>query len=159
MLHLIPPRAHRLGYRMAHAVRTQYWRIARPTVHGCAIITRNALGEVLLVQPCYGNRLWQWPGGGIDRDEDIVTAAAREVAEETGLGVGDLRLLGQTHKLLHGATNVVHIYGAVAEGHPRANEREILSAGWFGIDELPNRRSIYVDEFLMSYRTALQLSD
>lgn len=155
MLHLMPAPIHRLFYRAAHLLRTYYWRLARPTVHGCAVITLNEAGEVLLVRPSYGKQLWQWPGGGVDRDEDVVAAAAREVAEETGLRVKSVRSLGEAHKLLYGATNVVHIFAGSAQGNPRTNGREILCAKWFPVDRLPNRRSIYVDEYLINYRRNL----
>lgn len=160
MLHLIsdilPKGLHRLLYRAGHKLRTYYWRVARPTVHGCAMIAINEAGEVLLVRPSYGKQLWQWPGGGVDRDEDVVAAAAREMAEETGLRVRSVRSLGQAQKLLYGAKNVIHIFAGSAQGRPHCNEREILSAKWFPMDQLPNRRSIYVDEYLLNYRNSLK---
>ncbi len=153
---MIPSRIYQFAYKLAHTARTYYWRLARPTVHGCAVITRNKLGEVLLVRPSYGKMIWQWPGGGVKPDEDVVSAASREVAEETGLRVDNLHLLGQASKLLYGATNVVSIYSASADGHPKPDEREILNAAWFPVDRLPDRRSIYVDEFLLRHRGVLE---
>ena len=158
MLRLMPKPMHRWFYRLAHAIRTYYWRIARPTVHGCAMIAQNDAGEVLLVRPSYGKQLWQWPGGGVQAHEDVVKAASREVIEETGLRVEAVRTLGQAHKVLYGATNVVHIFAGMAQGRPRTNEREIIEAQWFPVDRLPNRRSIYVDEFLMNFRNSLSQS-
>lgn len=156
MLHLIPKPLHRRLYRVAHRLRIYYWRITRPTLRGCAMIAQNEAGEVLLVRPSYGKQVWQWPGGGIGANEDAVAAASREVAEETGLRLEEIRTLGESRKMLYGATNVVHIFGGLASGTPRGNGREILEAEWFAIDKLPNRRSIYVDEFLFSYRAVLQ---
>ena len=52
-----------------------------------AVVTRKG-GEVLLVhRPKYDD--WSFPKGKLDRGEHVVTAAVREVAEETGL---DIRL-------------------------------------------------------------------
>ena len=52
-----------------------------------AVVTRRR-GEVLLVhRPKYDD--WSFPKGKLDRGEHVVTAAVREVAEETGL---DIRL-------------------------------------------------------------------
>lgn len=158
MFRMIPKRLHRMVYRMVHLLRTYYWRLARPTVQGCAVIAQNKAGEVLLVQPTYGKRLWQWPGGGIEHDEDAVAAAQRELVEETGLRVKGVRSLGQAQKLLYGATNIIHIFAGSADGRPRCNETEIMSAQWFPVDRLPNRRSIYVDEYLINYRNNLKQS-
>ncbi|XUU60912.1 NUDIX hydrolase [Erythrobacter sp. HA6-11] len=156
MLRLIPKPLHRAFYRVAHKVRTYYWRITRPTIHGCAMIAQNDAGEILLVRPSYGKRLWQWPGGGVAEHEDVVSAASREVVEETGLQVEGVRSLGETRKLLYGATNVVHVFAGSATGRPSSDEREIEEAGWFAPDRLPNRRSIYVDEYLINYRGSLR---
>jgi 8-oxo-dGTP diphosphatase len=50
-----------------------------------AVVTRKG-GEVLLVhRPKYDD--WSFPKGKLDRGEHVVTAAVREVAEETGLDV------------------------------------------------------------------------
>lgn len=50
-----------------------------------AVVTRKG-GDVLLVhRPKYDD--WSFPKGKLDRGEHVVTAAVREVAEETGLDV------------------------------------------------------------------------
>ena len=59
-------------------------------------ITRG--DQVLLLRGSTGKRIWadkyNGIGGHIERDEDIYSAAMREVREETGLEVEDLRLVG-----------------------------------------------------------------
>lgn len=53
---------------------------------------RDALGQVLLVEPTY-KPSWELPGGGIEADESPRTACAREVEEELGLRLEVGRLL------------------------------------------------------------------
>src|SRR5512147_1095199 len=59
-------------------------------------ITRG--DRVLLLRGSEHKRIWankyNGSGGHIERDEDIYSAAQREVREETGLEVDDLRLVG-----------------------------------------------------------------
>jgi 8-oxo-dGTP diphosphatase len=49
-------------------------------------------GRILLTRLSY-TKVWTLPGGGIDHGEDPVDAVRREVHEETGLALTDLRLL------------------------------------------------------------------
>jgi 8-oxo-dGTP diphosphatase len=70
--------------------RQRYAVIPRTLV----FITRG--DDVLLLRGAPTKRIWankyNGIGGHIERDEDVYTAALREVREETGLAVDDLRL-------------------------------------------------------------------
>lgn len=57
-------------------------------------LVRNDAGEVLVVKEA-GRNNWDLPGGGMDHDEDIKTAIAREMKEEVALS-GDF-----TYKVLY----------------------------------------------------------
>jgi 8-oxo-dGTP diphosphatase len=72
--------------------RQRYTVIPRTLV----FITRD--DDVLLLRGAPTKRIWanqyNGIGGHIERDEDIYTAALREVREETGLEVDEVRLAG-----------------------------------------------------------------
>jgi 8-oxo-dGTP diphosphatase len=72
--------------------RQRYTVIPRTLV----FITRGA--DVLLLRGAPTKRIWanqyNGIGGHIERDEDVHAAAVREVREETGLEVDELRLVG-----------------------------------------------------------------
>jgi len=54
--------------------------------------------EVLLLRGAHTKRIWpdkyNGVGGHVEADEDIYTSAMREMCEETGLDVADVRLRG-----------------------------------------------------------------
>ncbi len=72
--------------------RQRYTVIPRTLV----FITRG--DQVLLLRGSPQKRIWanryNGIGGHIERDEDVYSAALREVREETGLEIDDLRLVG-----------------------------------------------------------------
>src|SRR5882672_256212 len=48
-----------------------------------------------------GGRGWQFPQGGIQRDEELMDALFRELTEEIGLGREDVTVLASTANWLH----------------------------------------------------------
>ena len=86
-------------------------------------------------QPPMAGR-WTLPGGRVERGETIVEAVAREVAEETGLGVTVGPLVG-VHEVVTADHHVV-ILDHVAEvttGEPRAAS-DAADVAWMGRAEL-----------------------
>lgn len=57
------------------------------------IIVRNADGQVLVARRSDHPESWQFPQGGINRGENRLTAALRELKEETKLGKDDITLV------------------------------------------------------------------
>ena len=52
----------------------------------------NEFGHVLMVRQAQGNKLWTLPGGKVRRNEAVAKALEREVREETGLTIAEMRL-------------------------------------------------------------------
>ena len=61
---------------------------------GSAVIVSNEKGEILLQQRDYPKGKWCFPGGLMELAESTEQTAVREVWEETGLKVSDLKLMG-----------------------------------------------------------------
>ena len=85
------------------------------------------------IEPGYGK--WVFPGGYVDRGEELLGAAMREAREECGL---DVRLDGLVNIYSYtGATPIVIVYAATARSGTLAVDDEGLEARTFDRVELP----------------------
>ena len=107
-----------------------------PKVAVGTIIT-NAEGEIVLVrraiEPGYGK--WVFPGGFVDRGEEVQVAAVREAREETGLEVRLERLLNVYS--YRGTVPVIIVYTAKLIGGCLMCDDEGLEARLFAPDAIP----------------------
>ena len=84
---------------------------------------------------------WALPGGFVEMDEDLPKAAARELAEETGLTdipLEQLHTFGRPGRDPRGRAITVVYFGIAGQGQqrPRAAD-DAAEAQWFDIDNLP----------------------
>ncbi|MFZ2114206.1 MAG: NUDIX hydrolase [Solirubrobacteraceae bacterium] len=98
--------------------------------------------RVLLIQR--GNQpfrdSWALPGGFVEQGEQVVEAAPRELAEETGMRVGELRLLGvydTPGRDPRGWTVSVVYLARVPSEAAVAGGDDASDARWFAVDHLP----------------------
>ncbi|WP_151734824.1 NUDIX hydrolase [Paenibacillus tengchongensis] len=116
-----------------------------------SVLLFNDKGEVLLVKHSDGQ--WGIPGGLMELGESAEACVIRELAEETGITVRNLKLYGvysgeELHVKLrngHEYYNVVICYVSTAfTGEPVADGREVLEAGFFGPEHLPDPINPYI---------------
>lgn len=156
MLHLIPPPIHRQAYRIADRLRKIWWRVAKPQLIGVAVIATDLEGQLLLIRLSYGSGGWNLPTGGVQRGEDVIDAAKRELAEETGCEGHSVTLLSVQQDVLHGAQNSVHVYTAKVTGHPSADMREVIEARFFPAHSLPEPLTPATQRRLALWRKSLK---
>ena len=137
MLRLIPDPLFRSALRLADRLRKRWWQLTRPTLLGVSVVAENARGEVLMVRLSYGKGFWSFPGGGCHRGETFDDAAHRELLEETGCRIDRMELLGSMEEDLHGASNIVAVFGGRTEDVPRIDHREVIEARFFPADAPP----------------------
>ncbi|MCD9189346.1 MAG: NUDIX hydrolase [Pyrinomonadaceae bacterium] len=82
---------------------------------------------------------WSWaiPGGFIERGEQPETAIRREIKEETGLELENVQMFRVRTINRH----VEILFRATAKGEIRIKTNEIADAGWFELDNLPEKMS------------------
>jgi len=107
-----------------------------PKVAVGTIITTGDSRLVLVrraIEPGYG--LWVFPGGFVDRGEELPAAARREAREESGLEVRLDRLVN-IYSYPEAAVIIV-VYAATAMSGGLCGDEECLEARLFHPDELP----------------------
>ncbi len=100
-------------------------------------IIRMPDGRIVLARRAIepGHGLWVFPGGYVDRGEDVRTAAIREAREEAGI---DIRLDGLVGIYSYpGVTAVIIVYGAVWTGGTLAIDDESSEIRTFDSADLP----------------------
>lgn len=116
-----------------------------PHIHPCVIVLIHRPGEVLLARKA------EWPAGRyglvagfVDFGECFEEAVSREIAEETGLRVRDIRYVGS--QCWPFPSQIMAGFEAAWEGgEVQVDPKELEDARWFALDQLPQlppRRSI-----------------
>lgn len=101
--------------------------------------------SVLLVQrgvePDKG--LWGTPGGYVEWDESVEDTVKREVKEETGLTVTNVRLVEVLSKPERHPKQVINILYLVEvdDGQPVADD-DVDDVKWFNLNDLPEKMAL-----------------
>ena len=115
----------------------------RPAVTAdCIVMTRDDEPKVLLIErghePFKG--CWAFPGGFMNMDETTEQCAIRELEEETGLKVNEIKQIGAYSKVdrdPRGRTITVAFLALVDEPLPVKGQDDAAKAQWFSIKNLP----------------------
>ncbi len=118
-------------------VRSKIVRLtqAKFTVSAAAVV-RNSRGEILLldhiIRPKYG---WGLPGGFIERGEQPDAGIRREIREETGIELNNLRMF----RVRTIGTHIEVLFTAETDGTPDVRSGEIRDLGWFSRGAMPDK--------------------
>ena len=99
-------------------------------------------GKILLVRGRFSRQEWALPGGGVKYNESYEQTAVREVLEEIGLKIHNLRYLGKANSHESYAKFSVRVFAAHASDYGIKCNFEIMEARWFNIDHLPKEYTL-----------------
>jgi len=112
---------------------------------GVGVVVINDNNELLVIKDRLGKK-YKLPGGYIDDDENISTAAVREVKEETGIEIEFTSIIALGHFKPH-QFNESNVYiGCTAQAKSSKiniiDDYEIIEARWMNLDEFLNHEEI-----------------
>ncbi len=115
-----------------------YWFIFRPETFGVRGVV-ECDGKIIMIRNTYGNsKIWMFPGGGIKKGESPEKAFAREIKEETGLDIKDIKKIGTYASTIEYKRDNVEVFaGKSEESNLKIEPLEILEAEWFEPNNLP----------------------
>ena len=123
------------------------------------VLVWNERGELLLVRNWGGKRQWALPGGGVERNEEPIAAAKRELHEELGidLPLADFSYVETVHYQYEAIIFRVQIRAAMLPNTPY-NPWEITDMQWFSLKNLPADLSPVVSLALKNYQNQADIA-
>ena len=126
---------------------------------GASVIVTDAQDRVLL-QLRTDNHCWGYAGGSVELDEEVESAARRELQEETGLIAGELRLFGvfsgkDTHYIYPNGDEVSNVDIVYVcrnwTGTLKCQEGEVDALKFFDLRDIPENLSPPIRKPLMAW--------
>jgi ADP-ribose pyrophosphatase YjhB (NUDIX family) len=114
-----------------------YWFIFRPKTFGVRCIIQFE-DKILFIKHSYGSGLWSVPGGGIKRKESFEKAVRREVKEEVGIILKEVKKIGSYISTKEYKIDTVELFWSKVETDTfKIDNFEIIEARWATIDQIP----------------------
>jgi len=134
-----PPEMRSVRARLVTRVIHAWFVLTRSMTLGVRAACYDEQGRVFLVRHSYVPG-WHMPGGGVERGETTGAALIKELREEGNLELtapAELFAVFFNHRTSR-RDHVAFYRCAVRQLAPRQADREILEAGFFALDALPD---------------------
>ena len=134
----------------------------RPEVGVGVLILRGNMALLGKRLGAHGEGYYAPPGGHMEAGESIAQTARREVAEECGLTITNIKLVsvgtycwGEHHYYVD-----VDVVCEALDGEPRNLEPDRCEGwNWYDLEALPSPLFIVVQRIIASYKTGIILAD
>jgi 8-oxo-dGTP pyrophosphatase MutT (NUDIX family) len=133
----VPRALRRLAGRGLHL----YFRLRRGMTLGVRAAVLSEAGEVLLVRHTYTPG-WHLPGGGVEPNETLVDAMAKELREEANIALSGPAVLHGVFLNRHVSDRdhvAVFIVRAFTQSTQKQPDHEIAEARFFPLSALPDK--------------------
>lgn len=127
----------RVWLALPWAVRRLFIRLSHGTftVSAAAAVVNDERKVLVLKHLLRPDGGWGLPGGFIDAREQPSDAIRRELKEETGIELDELRLL----RVRTIGRHIEMLFAARSNDEARIMSQEIAEFGWYTFEELPDR--------------------
>jgi 8-oxo-dGTP pyrophosphatase MutT (NUDIX family) len=127
--------------RLAGKTLHLYFRLRRGMTLGVRAAVLSEAGEVLLVRHTY-TQGWHLPGGGVEPNETLADALAKELREEANITLTCPAVLHGVFLNRHVSVRdhvAVFVVRAFTQTAPKQPDREIAEARFFPLSALPDK--------------------
>ncbi len=138
----------RILYPLAIGVLRIYWFIFRPKTRGARCIVRFE-DKILFIKHSYGLGFWNIPGGGAKKKETFEQTAIREVREEVGIVVKEVKKVASYVSDKEYKIDQTELFLAdVDSEYYKIDNLEIIEARWSRLNEIPEPHGSNLEEML-----------
>lgn len=138
----------RILYPIVLRILRIYWFIFRPKTRGVRCIIRFE-NKILFIKHSYGLSFWNIPGGGVKKKETFEQAIIREVKEEVGIIVKEVKKIGNFLSDKEYKIDQIELFLAdVDSEYYNIDNIEIVEARWSRLDEIPEPHGSNLKEML-----------
>lgn len=133
-----------------------------PKVGVGVMVMKN--GKVLMGKRkgSHGEGEYAWPGGHMEYMESFAECATREVKEETGIEIQNVRFLRLSNLKEYAPKHYVDV-GLIADwksGEPQEIENEKVGEwAWYELDKLPSPLFYTIPSYIEAYKTGRNFWD
>jgi ADP-ribose pyrophosphatase YjhB (NUDIX family) len=125
-------------FKLNFFLKRMYWFIFRPKTAGVKCILKNE-DKILMIRKTFGSDKWVFPGGAIKKDEQPVDAVRREIVEDLGIDIIEVRELGLfTQNIRYRKETMYCFSGKIQAWVLKYDTQKIREVGWFSENELPH---------------------
>ena len=142
-----------LLYRAGYKIAKIYWWLVRPRTQGVRAVVVSE-GKILLARHSYDgfSDLYSLPGGSLRRGENKEEAIKRELKEELQLEIKEVNYLGEIKRFSEYKHDTVHCFKIKPKTKDIIiDQKEIVEAEWFLIDNLPINTSRFTKQDLNTF--------